>query len=584
MPALRLAGYQHVVLLAVLCVFVLAVHERPDTVFGRLLWVVDVGLFLLWQPIVNSERRLTLPQALVVHGIVLFIALNLNWGWLAAWGVFIASLVGGKVIVARSRRLGWFFLLAFACLALVLFTWISPMLFDESARGRVDPPAAWVLWAGFGSLVVSAVALPWGKVRDDVGVYDFLISLLILLVLSFVLMLTNGLMVVRRVSHLDALVSSLLSLGFIILLLSWAWNPRLGFSGLGALASRYLLRLGFPFEDWLRQVSEIFDREPVPESFLQQSISTFNELPWVVGGRADRGGKELLEFGMEDRHQVRLEYEGVGVTLFTTYHWTAALIWQANLLLKLVVDFYRAKEREQQLQKMRYLEAVHEAGSRVTHDVKNLLQSLEGLCFAAERADDRDSVEFAGLMRRQLPVVAQRLRLTLDKLSSGEERRVAQVPLSSWWVGAQERYQGQRVAFAQSSAIDGETIPATVFDNVIDNLLANAMQKRAASPELRITAALDSKEGRVVLRVGDNGDPVPDSVSALLFTSPVSSANGLGVGLYHSARLAERNGYTLHLTSNERGAVEFQLEPSPASTLLRAVADGPQATRQSASG
>jgi signal transduction histidine kinase len=561
MPALRLAGYQHIVLLAVLCMFLLAVHERPDSVFGRLLWVIDVGLFLLWQPIISSERRLTLPQALVVHGIVLFMALNLNWGWLAAWGVFIASLVGGKVIVARSRRLGWFFLLAFACLALVLFTWISPMLFDESARGRVDPPAAWVLWAGFGSLVAAAIALPWGKVRDDVGVYDFLISLLILLVLSFVLMLTNGLMVVRRVSHLDALVSSLLSLGFIILLLSWAWNPRLGFSGLGALASRYLLRLGFPFEDWLRQVSETFDREADAESFLRQAIATFNELPWVVGGRADRGGEQVLSFGAEDRHSVRLEYEGVGVTLFTTYHWTAALIWQANLLLKLVVDFYRAKERERQLQQMRYLEAVHEAGSRVTHDVKNLLQSLEGLCFAAERADDRDSAEFAGLMRRQLPVVAQRLRLTLDKLSSGEERAVAQVPVSAWWAGVQERYQGQKVAFAQSAAVEAETIPAAVFDNVIDNLLTNAVQKRASTPELRITATLESQAGRAALRVGDDGEPVPETALAFLFSGPVASANGLGVGLYHSARLAERNGYRLSLASNQPGSVEFQLVP-----------------------
>jgi signal transduction histidine kinase len=559
MPTLRLAGYQHIVLLAVLCMFVLAVHERPDTVFGRLLWVIDVGLFLLWQPIISSERRLTVPQALVVHGVVLFMALNLNWGWLAAWGVFIASLVGGKVIVARSRRLGWFFLLAFACIALVLFTWVSPMLFDESARGRVDPPAAWVLWAGFGSLVAAAIALPWGKVRDDVGVYDFLISLLILLVLSFVLMLTNGLMVVRRVSHLDALVSSLLSLGFLILLLSWAWNPRLGFSGLGALASRYLLRLGFPFEDWLRQVSETFDREADPDAYLRQAIATFNELPWVVGGVADRAGAEVLRFGTEEKHSVRLEYEGVGVTLFTTYHWTAALIWQANLLLKLVVDFYRAKERERQLQQMRYLEAVHEAGSRVTHDVKNLLQSLEGLCFAAERADDRDSAEFAGLMRRQLPVVAQRLRLTLDKLSSGQERAVAFVPLSLWWAGVQERYQGQKVAFAQSSAVDGEMIPAAVFDNVVDNLLTNAGQKRAATPDLRITVTLDSQGGQVVLRVGDDGDPVPELVAATLFSGPVVSANGLGVGLYHSARLAERHGYALRLASNQAGSIEFLL-------------------------
>lgn len=563
MLRLRLAGYQHYVLLAVLCGFVLAVHERPESVFGRLLWLIDVGLFLLWQPVVSADRQLTRVQAVVVLAVVFGMAFQLNWGWLAAWGIFVASLIGGKVIVARSRRLGWFYLIGFGCMAVVLFTWISPQLFDEGARGGVANPQAWVVWAGFASLALAAVALPWGAVREEAAVYDFLVSLLILLLLAFILMLTNGLMVVRRVAHLEALVGALLSLGFLILFLSWAWNPRLGFSGMGSLASRYLLRLGFPFEDWLHRVSEAFDRHEVPDEFLREAIASFSDLPWVVGGVAEIGSSTILRFGEPDRDSVRLEYAGVTVTLYTTYRWTAALIWQANLLHKLVVDFYHAKQRDRQLRQMRYLQAVHETGSRVTHDVKNLLQSLDALCHAASESGqaESESREFAGLVRRQLPQIAQRLRLTLDKLSGQDDRAVTMVSSDEWWQSAQERYQGMQIGFARAASGPVPGIPAAVFDNVLDNLLANAVQKRAATSDLLVTVTLESAPEGCRLIVGDNGAPLDSALAESLFRGPVASRNGLGVGLYHAARMAEQQGYRLALASNQPGDVEFELAP-----------------------
>ena len=226
-----------------------------------------------------------------------------------------------------------------------------------------------------------------------------------------------------------------------------------------------------------------------------------------------------------------------------------------------MVDFYHAKQREGQLRQMRYLQAVHETGSRVTHDVKNLLQSLDALCHAASETgqEKSDSREFADLVRRQLPQIAQRLRLTLDKLSGQGERAAPLVDPDEWWRSVQERYHGQQIGFARAASASTPAIPAAVFDNVLDNLLANALQKRAAVPDLLVTVTLESTEHGTRLVVSDNGMPLDAALADSLFGGPVASRNGLGVGLYHAARMAEQHGHRLALTSNVPGNVEFEL-------------------------
>ena len=58
---------------------------------------------------------------------------------------------------------------------------------------------------------------------------------------------------------------------------------------------------------------------------------------------------------------------------------------------------------------------------------------------------------------------------------------------------------------------------------------------------------------------------MPEGVAATLFSAPVASETGLGIGLYHAARQAEAHGYVLVLASNAPGSVRFELKrQSPA--------------------
>ena len=49
---------QRWVLIALLVVLHLTLVAGADTAVGLMCWLVDVGLFILWQPFIQAERKL----------------------------------------------------------------------------------------------------------------------------------------------------------------------------------------------------------------------------------------------------------------------------------------------------------------------------------------------------------------------------------------------------------------------------------------------------------------------------------------------------------------------------------------------
>ena len=106
-------------------------------------------------------------------------------------------------------------------------------------------------------------------------------------------------------------------------------------------------------------------------------------------------------------------------------------------------------------------------------------------------------------------------------------------------------------------------VPKALFDSVADNLLQNAIAKRAASLDVRICVSLQCAGG-LQLRICDSGAAVPAEIAGSLLRAPVYSSTGLGIGLYQVARLAEKYGYVLALAENRDGSVCFALAPAGA--------------------
>lgn len=531
-----------------------AVVLAPEAVPTRAFLLAHYGLFLLWQPLVRSEARIEPRHALPVLAMAALLVLVESTWVMAFWLAILAGLVGAVAASQSRRGERLVYLLALAYLLALLLAWVLP----QSLGGAVLPG---VLQNGvrYGLALLPALILflPAGRQRGGASTLDFIYGLMLSLLIMVLALGALAVMAVAQVSYAWALVQTLLGMAALLLVLSWLWNPRAGFAGLGQVTSRYLLSVGLPFEGWAQRLATLAERERDPESFVRDALGDLSELTWIRGGRwqAARGEGR---FGEPAAHATTHAFHGLTLVWESTRPLTPALALHVRLLSQLLGYFYAAKVREQTLREQAYSQAIHDTGARLTHDVKNILQSMKTLLAAADTSTPEDSERLLALMKRQLPQLASRLSQTVDKLKQPAEMDATRVPAASWWSALQARYEHDAVRFL-AAAVDDTPLPQDLFDSVADNLLTNALRKRQREPGIAVAIELRLKP-LASLTVTDSGAPAPAHVARNLFLSPVASDFGLGVGLYQAARQAARVDYRLELAGNEAGCVSFRLQ------------------------
>jgi len=356
-------------------------------------------------------------------------------------------------------------------------------------------------------------------------------------------------------NYVASVALTVMGFGIALFVFAVLWNPSRGFGGLRTYLSRYLLSVGMPFELWMRRVAELAETESDSQRFLEAALREISALPWVRGGTWRSPDGEGA-FGRTGEHSLHFEQHGLVIVFNAEIPLSPALFLHMRLLAQVVGEFYEGKRRESALRQNAYLQAVHEAGARLTHDVKNLLQSIYALTSMAPR-DTSDS--YASLLQRQLPQLSKRLEATIEKLRSPEvaETEMA-VAAATWWNDLRRRLEGSGVAFFGEVG-PGPLVPSNLFDSFVENALENSRAKATDEAEVEILIALDASPSGTVLSVNDTGAAVPANVARRLFTEPVERDNGLGIGLFHTARLARQSGYELELVVNRDGCVCFAL-------------------------
>lgn len=557
---LRQRKHQRWVLVALLSVLHLALLAGGKTALGLTCWVVDVGLFILWQPYIHAERKLdasglTAMLLVLVSGVWLF-----GWWLLIFWVTALTALVGGRVMFVDHRPTRIFYLTAFTYLLVALLAWLVPKVLAHSNFNTrlIDPVLDPVFGWGMPLLLVFMVFLPirHGSNRPSGGIVDFFYSLFIFLLIAVLVLGSLAFMMLSQSAYIEAVLKTLFSIALMLILIGWAWNPRPGFSGVSVFFSRYLLTIGLPFERWLHRLTAYSASESDAERFLIRALKDMLELPWIEGGTW-RLGERQGAFGGDSGFRQDFPNEPLQLTLYTRHKMSPALVWHFHLLAQLTNEYYVAKRRGRELQQMSYLRAVHETGARLTHDVKNLLQSLNNLCYLAQSSDRQDGEQLKQLLQRRLPQITQRLQQTLAKLQTPGEVSDGTMPVAAWWEMLQQRYIGDAVLFESPPFDSTVSLPAALFDSVADNLLQNALTKRQSEPDLQVRVGLAADASS--LRVCDSGSPVAGGILPDLLHAPVASENGLGIGLYHAAQQAEGHAYELRLASNVAGNVCFEL-------------------------
>lgn len=182
---------------------------------------------------------------------------------------------------------------------------------------------------------------------------------------------------------------------------------------------------------------------------------------------------------------------------------------------------------------------------RLDRDVVNLREAISGARDGAERVRD---------------IVEDLRRLSSD--GSGEKRlfdlaetvRIA----ASWVMRGMKRPVALEMGPMEPVQVMGR---AGHVQQVVMNLVQNAVDALEGREDGRIRLALQVKADQAVLTVADNGPGIPEAMRAAIFdpfftTKPVGHGTGLGLSISH--KIAQEHGGRLTLSDVPEGAC-FQL-------------------------
>lgn len=531
-----------------------ALVTEPGSPLHATFVLIHFAAVIVWQPFLRGTTQVAMRSSILALAAATVVALWMNWLLLTCWLLLLIGMIGGENARRRHDQIAQWLIIGF--LFVVLLTRAVPNLFvfetDELALRALAAASALL---PIGLLFLSAHPAPRSGPRFD------LLRSLSITIFALLLAAASALWTYRSgSSYPRALIDVLLAVGVVILVLDWLWRRRSGHTLFQVLLDRYLLNLGSPFEHYLQRLSGPAARGLDPDAYLDRSIAALEELDWVRGVETSGSiGARLV--GERTEYVTWCSDNGVQLAVYTDRDPGPALRLHIQLLARLILQLYESRCYEADQREQAKARAVYETGARLTHDIKNLLQSLQSLSAAVSASRTHDSDEALGLVQRQLPHINRRLQATIEKLRDpAETPSQDRMHAAQWWRELQQRYGDGSVEFHGEGEGAAETeLPRELFDTVAENLLENARYKQSIDRQVRIRAELSVDGEHPVLRVTDTGAPVPEETARHLFGTAINSAQGLGIGLHQCARLAHALGYELRLETNQPGNVCFCL-------------------------
>ncbi|OGT70422.1 MAG: hypothetical protein A3I78_04440 [Gammaproteobacteria bacterium RIFCSPLOWO2_02_FULL_56_15] len=520
---------------------------------SRSLMLIHLGLFLIWQPVWRHDEQISWFNSLGFIFLTLTFVVFMNWALLFGWVILLSGFAGGRIIINRNQRATYMNVLVFLTSELIIQC--TPGLFEIQIQISVSDLFEILLPL----LPLMIIVLPVREADTRIQSVDLQHALATSTMITLLIFGSLLNMYISNADYMVSLVQALLVIAMFLFAISWLVSPRVGFSALSQLWSRALLNIGTPFERWLEELARISQQQETPDSFLEMAMEELVSLPWINGVRWS-SGIHAGENGKLAKHAVEFQTGNLEINIYTYNPVGATLYHHCNLLVQVIEHFYVAKVRERTLTHQAQLQAVYETGARVTHDIKNLLQSLQAITTVlSEEIDSMNTLRTRKLISEQLPHLGRRLQLALDKLIKPEDMPMELGSLNAWWENLKRCHPGSGIEFR--SALTGDTrIPVELFDSVTENLLENLKDKMQAEGSLQVEIILESNGAGVCLEVRDSGCAIPPDKSDIILREPMNSDNGLGIGLYQAARQAESMGYSLGISSNRDGAVIFKLQ------------------------
>lgn len=533
--------------------------------FHSLVWIIEpgfvhfssniilLGLFLLWQPIWNKEQTAQLIKTLLPSLGFLILSYFSPYEALILFGMATLGVFGSRILDKNSSR--GFDLLAISILTVEICIGIVPKAFTSI-----------IIQPSFASAIESVLLAPivffffstkTAKPNIDRQNIDVLHGLLASSLIALVML---GGIVINLLYGVDYIEGLLLTLFFVVILtlgVSWFWNPSIGFSGLGVLWNRYSMSIGSPFETWINTLTTLIEEDYLtPSEYLQSACDHLTEnewldgLDWVTSNHQISSGKHSdykITHSINDNSFVELYFQTDPGT---------ALKQHTQLLVRMANQFYIAKKNQDKIKTQEHFETIHHTGARLTHDIKNILQSIKASLSIIHLEPNLDTNKPFKLLDQNLTQISDRLENTLNKLKTPKLHTELQyISLNKWLYSFTNELKNKKVKI-ESSLKFNPPVPTELLDSALNNLISNALRKHDVT-NVKIQIASDHE--LLFISVCDDGSEINEAILKNMFKKPVSSGEGMGIGLYQSAIMAQAFNYELDLMHNEKGKVCFSL-------------------------
>jgi len=529
-----------------------------------LIWIVDApllkfsltfilyGLFLLWQPLWSKQDKVKRGPVVAVALVFVLLAYRFPNESLVFFALILSGLIGSRLLGQSAFR-------SFDLLALLIITLEMAVGLVPDSFTQIHLPALFVEYMQ--TVILALVLLFYFAPNPDHQKHersqvDLMHGLLAATLLFIVVLGGIVINLLYGVDYIDGLLLSVFIVATLTIGISWFWNPGVGYSGIGVLWNRYAMTIGGPFETWINTLTTLIEeRYLTPTDYLEAACEHLVENDWLnsiewrfVDFKISVGDKT----GTRRKHQLN---DKLSVTLYFRADPGNALEQHTILLIRMAYQFYLAKLNQEKIRAQEHFATIHHTGARLTHDVKNILQSIKT---SLEILDmDKETPQSQKLLESNLRQISLRLQNTLEKLRAPHLNTQINLVDCRNWMERIEKQHGSNTRMSFDSDIENNlALPVDLFDSVAENLINNALGKPSAKHvELRLLSSNET----IVLSVCDDGDAINADIENSLFVKPVSSGSGMGIGLYQSAIMAQAFNFELELSQNEAGRVCFNL-------------------------
>lgn len=540
------------ILATILLLYHLLIWAVDDRLLHFSLSIVLYGLFLLWQPLWSKEARVSIATVAAIALLFFTITYFFPNESLVFVGLILSGLIGSRLLGQSAFRS--FDLLALLIIIIEMATGLVPDTFEQ-----IRLPALFAEYMQ--SIILVPVLLFFfapnpNHQKQGRSQVDLMHGLLAATLLFIVLLGGIVITLLYGVDYIDGLLLTVFIVATLTIGISWFWNPGIGYSGIGVLWNRYAMTIGGPFETWINTLTTLIEeRFLTPNEYLEAACEHLVDNDWLnaiewqfENYRISAGEKDgpWLEHQLDKKLTVLIYFKADPGT---------ALEQHTILLIRMAYQFYLAKLNHQKMRAQEHFATIHHTGARLTHDIKNILQSIKTSLEILEM--DNDSMQSQQLLQTNLHQIGSRLESTLSKLRTPKlNTQINLIDCRQWLERFGKQHSANQRIHCHGDIENNVALPVDLFDSVAENLINNGLKKSAST---QVEVRLLSDGDIILLSICDDGDAIESEIENNLFVQPVSSGSGMGIGLYQAAIMAHAFQYELELSQNERGRVCFNL-------------------------